>query len=603
MRRILFSIVLFSALLGGCRREHIPSSSTEITIDELRSHVRYLASDELEGRLAGSRGNEAAARYIAQHFTSYGLRPLGDNGTYLQTFEFVSGVKLGRQNALRLQVGSEKWTLEVDKDFRPLAFTSDTTVQAQLAFVGYGISSDSVHYDDYATVDVAGKIVMVLRYTPEGDNPHSSFSPYSPFQRKAMVARDKGAVGMIVVTGPLDDPEGQLMPLRYDRGFGTAGMLVVHVRSLWADSLLSVGGKSLKTIQSEINAAKIPQSFVLDNVTVSLKTEVLKTQAKTANVLGLIEGTDPTLRDEFIVLGAHFDHLGLGGEGSGSLKPDTVAVHNGADDNASGSAALLELAQALAAPPYRTKRSLILAAFSGEELGLLGSAYYVKNPPVPLEKTVAMINMDMVGRLRDSTLTIEGVGTAPMWKSLVERTNAEFGFKLRTTEGGFGPSDHSSFYGKDIADLFVFTGVHEDYHKPSDDWEKINYQGEQRIAQFVLNLVRGLDEGERPQFARVQTSPGSAEGRRGFRVSFGIVPDFGEDANGLKISGTRDGSPAAKAGLKEGDIITKFGGKDVKGIYDLTYLLEEHKPGDEVEVVFRRGDETITVEVTLEARR
>lgn len=602
MKKIIFLVILLVAA-AGCTREQLPSTSADITAHDLRAHVQFLASDELEGRLTGAKGNTIAARYLADHFARWGLKPIGDDGGYLQSFEFIAGVKLGSANALNFTSPEMNWQLTPDVDFRPLAYASDTTVTGTLVFAGYGISSDSLRYDDFANLDVSGKIVLVFRYTPEGDNPHSGFFPYSAIRRKALMARDKGAVGMVVVTGFADDPNPELMLLRYDRGFGDAGLPIVHLRTQIADSLFSVVGKTISTVQSEINSSKIPQSFEFSSLSVTLAAQVVKVRSSSANVIGIVEGSDPQLKDQAIVFGAHFDHLGFGGENSGSLRPDSVAVHNGADDNASGTAALLELAQAFANSSNRPRHSMIFAAFSGEEMGLLGSAHYVKYPSIPTERTIAMMNMDMVGRLRDSALTIEGLGTSPVWKAMIEEIATRYPFKLRLGEGGFGPSDHSSFYGKDIPNLFFFTGIHEDYHKPSDDWDKINYDGEQSITRFIFDIAQKMDTGERPLFTKVQGGAGQNEGRRGFRVSFGIVPDYSEDPAGFRISGTRDGSPAARAGLKAQDVILKFGGRTVKSIYDLTYLLEEHKPGDQVEVVLKRGDEIVTVQVTLEARR
>ncbi|OLD80939.1 MAG: hypothetical protein AUI33_01440 [Ignavibacteria bacterium 13_1_40CM_2_61_4] len=298
------------------------------------------------------------------------------------------------------------------------------------------------------------------------------------------------------------------------------------------------------------------------------------------------------------------DHLGMGGEGSGSLSPGTSAIHHGADDNASGTAGLLELAQYFAAHRGELKRTIVLAAFSGEELGLLGSAYYVKNPLFPLDKTIAMLNMDMVGRLRDSVLVVEGMGTSPLWESAVRLENRD-SLALKLKPDGFGPSDHASFYAKDIPVMFFFTNMHSDYHRPSDTWDRINYAGEQKVVELVQRVTASIANApSRPQFTRAASGPVAGSGdRQGLRVSLGVIPDYSEDVQGLKITGTRSGSPAEKAGMKADDIVIKFDGMDVKNIYDFMRGLEGHKPGDKVTIVVKRGTEVLSLNAVLEARK
>ena len=601
LRITIVALILFNGL--GCKKEIIRSSHADITADELRDHVRYLASDALEGRRTGMSGANKAAEYVAGEFARYGLRPLGENGTYFQYYEVVTDIKLGKYNALKVQSANKILNFTAERDFLPLPFSSDTSVSGGLIFAGYGISSDSLKFDDYKELDVRGKIVMILRFAPDYGTHDSKFYSFAPLHKKAFIAREKGAAGIIFVTGPADDDSTALIPLRLDREAGTSGIPAVQLKAVLTDSLLKLLGiqEKLREIQQTIYDLSTPKSFEIPGVTVTLQTDLQRVISRAQNVVGILDGSDERLKNEAIIVGAHFDHLGYGGEGSGSLSPSLHAIHNGADDNASGTAAMLELAQAFTSRPFSMKRSLVFIAFSGEELGLLGSAYYVKNPAVSLNQTSAMVNLDMVGRMRDSSLTVEGLGTSPVWRPILEREDSSFHFKLKLGEGGFGPSDHSSFYGKNIPNLFFFTGTHEDYHKPSDDWEKINYAGMETVTRFVYNVVHALDNESRPQFTQVQAT--SDEPRRGFRVSFGIIPDYSEDEDGLKISGTRPESPAAKAGLKSEDVIIQFAGKKVKSIYDFTYLLEDRKPGDQVKVVFRRGSETLTVTATLEARK
>ncbi|MBI4811328.1 MAG: M28 family peptidase [Ignavibacteriales bacterium] len=337
---------------------------------------------------------------------------------------------------------------------------------------------------------------------------------------------------------------------------------------------------------------------------ISVRTEIEKITARSANVVGLIPGTDSSLNKEYLIIGAHFDHIGMGGEGSGSLKPDTLAPHHGADDNASGTAGLLELAQYFSAQRHMLKRSLLFIAFTGEELGVLGSDYYVKHPFMTLDKTIAMINMDMIGRMKDSILVVEGMGTSPKFEEIVKRHNID-SLTLRLKPDGFGPSDQASFYKKDIPVIFFFTNLHSDYHKPSDTWDKINYSGEDKVVRLAARVISDLArDDQRPVFTKAASTPmGMGGDRQGARVSLGIIPDFAGDTPGMKISGTRPGSPAEKAGLKADDIIIKFGGKEVKNIYDFTYLLGQFKPGDEVEISVKRGSEEITLKATLAAKQ
>jgi hypothetical protein len=320
------------------------------------------------------------------------------------------------------------------------------------------------------------------------------------------------------------------------------------------------------------------------------------------NVVGFLEGNDESLKNQIMVLGAHYDHLGMGGESSGSLRPDTVAVHHGADDNASGTAGVLELAQAFAGKKAELKRGMLFIAFSGEELGVLGSAYYVNHPIFPLEGTVVMLNMDMIGRMNKKTLIVYGVGTSPGFEALATKYNADSTFVLKLNKDGYGPSDHSSFYGKRVPVFNFFTDIHSDYHRPSDTYDRLNYPGEEKIVQYVGAIAAELNAtAEKPQYVAVEMPRQPAAGRSN-RVTMGTIPDFGEQVQGFKISGVRPGGPADKAGMLGGDIIVKFGNAEIKNLYDFNYALGEHKPGDQVEVVFKRGSETKTTKVTLEKR-
>lgn len=605
VRIITFFACVFLSL-NSCTSKVDRTTSTGITALDIQQHIQYLTSEELAGRKPGERGSQLAAEYIRKQFKSYGLTPGSHNGTYFQYFNIVSALSAGKNNICEINVNGRLLQCELNEDFRPMSISSDTSVSGSLVFVGYGISSDTLNYDDYADVDVKYKIVMLLRFTPDYGTKESKFYGYETMQKKAFTAREKGAIGIIVVTGTADEDKPVLLPLKVERRTTVCGLPVVNLKSTIADSILFLAGiqSTLKKIQLEIYETKKPFSFEIPNTQVTLNTEVVRHYSSTPNVIGLLEGSDPVLKDECIVVGAHYDHIGMGGEGSGSMMPDTIAIHPGADDNASGTAGMLELAQYFAAHRNLLKRSVLFIAFSAEEMGILGSTHYTQNPVFPLEKTVAMINLDMIGRMRESTLVVEGTGTSPLWEQLLWKENPDTTLRLKLKPSGFGPSDHASFYAKGIPILFFFTNVHEDYHRPSDVWQKINYEGQTLIVQYVMKIIENIANLEnRPQFIAASTPPQQRGTGNSTKASLGIIPDFAEEVIGMKISGTRPNSPAQKAGLVSGDIITKLDGRDVKNIYDFMYILGEYKPGDEVFIIVKRGSETIELKAVLEAKR
>lgn len=587
-----------------CQKYSFPRYD-EITAEEYLNHVKILASDEFEGRRAGTRGARMAAEYIEQEFKRHGLRHAGGTRSYFQEFEFTADLELGPANALSLAADNDSTLLRLRDDFMPLYFSEDGSVSAEAVFVGYGISAPDLNYDDYDGVDVEGKVVIALRFSPEGSDPHSELNRYSSFRRKAMTAREKGAKAIIFITGPLDIDEGEddtPVRLRVDYVGGRGGIIAVTARSEVAEFLLKQMEITLREVQEFLNSEKRPKSFVLSGSKVAVSTELIEINATTANVVGFLEGNDPHLKDEVVVIGAHYDHLGFGGQGS--LVPDTVAIHNGADDNASGTAGLLELAQWFAAHKSDLKRSILFIAFGAEEEGLRGSAHYVKHPIVPIEQTIGMINLDMIGRLQDSVLIVGGTGSSPLWEDLVRSASGAEHFRLKLTEEGYGPSDHASFYGVDVPVLFFFTNLHGDYHRPTDDWQGIRAEDAHRVVRFVKAIGLSLaNRGERPLFTKAERVPpptGDNVGR--LRAYVGTIPDFSESGAGYKIGGVTPGSPADKAGMKTGDLMVRFGGKEIRNIYDYTYALQDFKPGDEVEVQVMRADERLTMKVTLGRR-
>ena len=590
------------ALAGCAPSNQNPDSTAAITQDDLRYHIGYFASDKLEGRETGTKGAKAARAYVAEAFKNYGLSPAGNDDSYFHRFEAVAGAIMGTENALTITVQDSAINYDPKTDFSPLAHTENGKVEGELAFVGYGIEAADVKYDDYAGIDVKGKVVLMLRYTPAGDDPHSSFYAHAALRKKAAVARDKGAAAILFVAGPEDEPEDKLVKFKYDRTASRSGIVTMSIKRALADRILAGTGKTVADLEKELKKSQKGASFSIPQVRVSMNADVKNDRRQAANVAGLLVGENESLRDQLVIIGAHFDHLGRGG--SGSLDGDGYGkIHNGADDNASGTAGLLEIAQKLSSMES-LQRSYLFIAFSGEELGLLGSKAYIKDAPVSLENAAAMLNMDMIGRLKDNKLIAYGLGTTPIWHGILDSLNAlpEFSFNLKKNNDGYGPSDHASFYQEKMPVLALFTGLHGEYHKPEDDADLINYEGEERILRFASGFLLALDRiSEKPPFTQVESTERKSTARA-FRIYLGTIPDYAEtDIEGMKLSGVRKGGPAERAGLEGGDVIIKFGDRNIENIYDYTYALQDFKPGDVVEIVVKRGEEERTFKMTLEA--
>src|SRR5262245_3424119 len=600
-------LVLVSALLLAStwltiavirsRRSENGNGSSVISTPELLRHIQYLASDELAGRLAGTAGAEKAAAYIAREFKKEGLDPAAGLKSTLQTFTFVSGVELGTDN--RCTVAGEP--LELKKDFMPTSFSLTGDFQGTAVFAGHGISAPALNYDDYQDVDVKDRFVFVLRYGPEGNNPHGPFRQQHALRYKALTAREKGARAIVYVDDEEQFAKSTLSKLRYDADFADSGIAALSISLPKARELFKRAGLDLDALKKEIATTKKPVTRDLQQIQLAFHCELRKVTPTTANVIGVLEGSDPVMKNEAVVIGAHYDHIGLGDLGSLAQSPGRQ-IHNGADDNASGTAGLIELGRVLASQRANLKRSLVFVAFSAEEEGLLGSKHYLLAPAFRLEKTIAMINMDMIGRMKDNRVIVGGSGTSPQWKELLPRLKPA-NLDLKFQDDGYGPSDHSSFYAKDIPVLFFFTGVHQDYHRPSDDTDKINLPGTAKVLELVLATVKVLgQEDARPAFTKAKDSKES-RGRGEFRVYLGTIPDYGEEVEGVKLSGVRDESPAAKAGMKGGDIIVECAGRQIKNVYDYTYVLGERKPGEVVEIVVLRDKERVKLHATLEERK
>ncbi|HPN36400.1 MAG TPA: M20/M25/M40 family metallo-hydrolase [bacterium] len=564
-----------------------------ITIAELQEHVTYLASDAMKGRKPGTEEARQAAEYIKKELKKCKLELLGGNG--LQEFYVVTGVEPGIENQFSFR-GSEGRLME---DFTPLSFSASAHARAPLAFAGYGfhIETDSLTWRDYDALDVSGRWVMILREAPDGGAPNSGFEPYTPLRKKVAVAKDRGAVGVLFVSGEKTDQRDALLPLVYDDSPGTAGLPVLHIKRSLADQLLAEAGQTIAGLEAEFYRNKSPHSFLLGD-TLRASAEVILQQTRTANVAAQLTGNDPLLKNEFLVIGAHYDHLGLGGPGSHSRRPDTVAVHNGADDNASGVAGMLELAEALAANRKSLRRSVLFVAFSAEEMGTLGSRYFVDHPPAPLSQIKYMLNLDMVGRMHEEekVFSVGGVGTAQGMEEILNRLAQGRAFTIKMSPEGAGPSDHASFYAKDIPVLFFMADLHEDYHTPDDDSDKLNYAGQKMIVDYILDAAKEL--ANRPEsLAFQEAGPKTPPRGRRFKITLGVMPDHSAAGiKGLRVSVVDPDRPAGRGGMIKGDVIVAIDGKPVNDIYEYMHRLSELRSGDRISVeVMRNGQKKILI--------
>jgi aminopeptidase YwaD len=673
-----------------------PARADDANAENLRAHVRALASDEFEGRRTGTPGAQKAAAYVESEFNRLGLRAgasvareagaesvARSMSAYLQPFPYVAGVELGKGNAMSFIPRAGKTPqnahaaaidLRLGEDWTPLAWSANARVApAPVVYVGYGITAAELGHDDYAGVDTRGKIVVAFAGTPDGDNPHGQFARFEDLRFKAAAAREHGAAALLVISREENFKDDRATRLTVDENLaaaGDAGLPVALIsrqvarRAVEAAALPMVTFENLEQSANtkpanaqaagaqsgdatadakqgaaqgatRKNAARKSGSTPLRNIAFGLSTEVMRRDAPAFNVVGVVEGSDPKLKGEAVVVGAHYDHLGRGG--AGSLAAREGEIHHGADDNASGVAGLIELARIFSTATPRPRRTIVFVAFGGEEEGLIGSSYYAKSPVVPLAQTVAMLNMDMIGRMKDDRLIVGGVGTAVEWRQLIEDANTDLNmrvnvhgvsprageiasvpsangtviattnpkprFHLTLNEDGYGPSDHSSFYAKQVPVLFFWTGTHEDYHKPSDTAEKIGYDSLARVTEFVRDALRAVDAADkRPTYAVAKTD--AAAGRAAsFRVYLGSIPNYAEGGEGLKLDGVREGSPAQRAGLKAGDVIVRMAGREVKNVYDYTYALGEMKAGEQYEVELLRAGERLKLKITPAAHK
>lgn len=575
--------------------------------------VRLLSSERYAGRWTGSKQLDEVAAWIVKDFQRDGLKPPFSIGNsrpgFLQKLIVNTDSRLGRRNTLSV-AGTR---LTVAKDFMPRVFSSTGQLAAPLVFAGYGISASDYNYDDYAGLDVKGKVVLVLRYEPQDTDEKSVFlgrerTRYSNLETKAVNAKMHGAVGMIVINNLVTQPDEaeKLDPFGNENGALSVGIPVLQVKATLAAKWFDISGHELRGIVKSIDRTMQPQSFRFPaDFIVKMHVELERIMKPTSNVAAFLPGET----DEYVVVGAHYDHLGVGRQFS--MAPSEAGkIHPGADDNASGTAAVLELARYFARQP-KQKRGILFATFTGEELGLLGSSHLASHMPFPLAKCVAMVNLDMVGRMRDGKLYIAGTGTGSTFKALLDDVmTGDPGIKPDFSENlNIGGSDHTSFSIKQIPTMFFFSGLHSDYHKPSDTWEKVDAASYGKLVTLVAAAVQGLvGAAERPEYRRVEppAPPSGAPAggtANGYGPYFGSIPDFAEQPDGVRLADIRAGSPAEKAGVRPGDVLVEFDGKKVSNLQDYTFLLRSKKPGDLVEIKVKRLEQAVTLRVVLEARK
>lgn len=610
---LLLGIVVASATATGAERE------TAAVLARMKADIFYLAGDECNGRGVGTPGIDKAAEFVATRFREAGLQPITADGSYYQPFSIFGGAQLGTPNTLRL-MGPADQAIEVryGSQFVPTGMTATGTGTGELVFVGYGITSaENPKYDDYAGIDVAGKFVVVMRRTPRADNKEKPFSPdeanLAALITKVETASKNKAAGVIFVNdSTYGKDQDALLEFRRSALGGTSKLPILHMKRSILEHMLLAQDQKLSDIETAIDKDLTPRSMVLKGWKVKTEVTVKRSEIKAKNVVGVLPGSGP-LADETIVIGAHYDHLGTSSFGSLAGQAGEGKVHFGADDNASGTTGLIELARRFGSIKNREGRRIVFIAFSGEERGLHGSIHYCKEPVFPLDKTVFMLNMDMIGRVakvkdgeaEKDRIVVYGHGSGEGFEQLVDKANKTYDFKLFKIATGTGPSDHDSFYRKRVPVLFFFSGTHRDYHRPTDTPEKINLDGMMKVA--------GMAEGLAQHFATVQdrpkyqvtsggwTDPTDERARSSPRAKMpklGIMPgNYEEEDKGVLVEEVTPGGAAEKGGIKAGDAIISIGGKPVKNINDYMSAMTGQKAGQELEVTVLRKGKKVPVKV------
>ncbi len=602
-------------------------AQTTATKSRTRAHVETLASPKFEGRQTGSAGEKLAADYLIAELKKIGARPLPGMTDFRMPFTFTAGSKDGGSKiaiaksaadaastrpAAQAQPASLStgWNFAGSANVQALSFSDNGEASGAVVFAGYGLvvpDAQNFGYDSYAGLDVKDKIVVVLRYFPEDADQKTRgiLARYADLRYKAQAARQRGAKGMIVVTGPRSPNAGAVVPMTFDTAIAGSGIVAVSISGDAAAPIFAAAGKPLDGVQKELDGGNPHVAgFAVPGITVTLTANVLRQQQTGNNVVAYLPATTATtgVSKPWVAVGAHYDHLGRGGAGNSLAdKQDANQIHHGADDNASGTAAVLAIGEALGKQPRQ--RNLVLAFWSGEELGLLGSNAFVTRPPFPIDQMAAYLNFDMVGRVSDNKLTVQATGTSGTWPKVLEQANVAAGFDLVLQADPYQPTDVGSFNSASVPCLTFFTGAHQEYHKPSDTAEKINYEDLDRVAELAAAIVkRVMDTPDAPQFTKVEQKMDTG-GRTGLRLFTGTIPDYATDVKGLLLGGVIGGGPAEQAGLQKGDVIIEIAGQSIANIYDYTYALELLKIGQPAKVVYMRGSEKRETTLTPAARK
>lgn len=578
MKPVIILSVFCSILYKGYSQ-----TESSVSAERISEVISHLSSDELKGRRCGSPEDSVSACYIRQCLKKADAAPLF--GDYFQRYEVITDVYPGKNNSL--SAGGLKAL--IDKDFIPATFSASESFGGDAVFSGYGfdIKKDTASWNDYLGVETMGKWVMLLAGKPEFPG-SEIFDRHLRSRSKTLTAKDKGAKGVIIVINKKDDFSAYRV---FDNSISGAGIPVFFITEEFADKILAKEKTSVAELKEFYSGQKKNQSFPLQ-VPVNGSADLIRKKSVSYNIAAVIEGSDEKLKNEYIVIGAHHDHLGMGGPESGSRTPDTIAVHNGADDNASGVAGVLELAELFSRETKNLKRSLIFVAFGGEEVGMLGSKEFVKNPPVSLKSVNAMFNFDMIGRMKADKpkLSVGGTGTSAEADSLIELISGKYSFTISKSPDGYGPSDHASFYKNNIPVFFITTGVHDDYHSPFDDFEKLDINQTVNAVDFSYNLIKSVANSEKPLTFKESGSK-EENATPAYKVTLGIIPDYiGSSDKGMSVDGVKKGGPAEAGGMKKGDIITSVDDMPVTNIYDYMARLNTLKKGQTIKVgILRDG--------------
>ncbi|MEO5822831.1 MAG: M20/M25/M40 family metallo-hydrolase [Vicinamibacteraceae bacterium] len=579
-----------------------------------RAHVDALASPKLEGRLTGSPGADAAAAYIERELKRIGAQPLPGATGFRVPFTFTQGVKDEGASVALAGDGATPGHVWRDKSaVAALTFSETGDVNAPIVFAGYGLRAPAENgggfvYDSYAGLDVKDKIVLVLRYVPEKveREQREQLVRFSALRYKALAARQAGAKAILIVTGPTSAGSGQVIPLTFDTAAAGSGIVAASVSGAVADALFATAGKSLREAQDALDTGNPHAAgFALGPRSVRVDAKLTRQVATTYNVAGYLPATRAVggIAKPWLMLGAHYDHLGHGGRGSSLARAgEETKVHPGADDNASGVAAVLAAAEHL--KNGARGRNVAFVFWSGEEAGLLGSAAFTAKPPLPLDQLAAYFNFDMVGRLRDNALQVQGAGSSPSWAALATSANADPTLKIAVQNDPNLPTDSSTFNQASIPTLSFFTGSHEDYHRPTDTADRVDAAGIDRIVAYASTIVsRVADAAEPPAFAKVEPQTRGRGARDGIRLYTGTIPDYATETKGLLLGGVSAGGPAEQAGLQKGDVIVEIAGQSIANVYDYTYALDLMKADEPAKVIYLRNGEKKETTLTPRVRR